>query len=71
MKRIKLINGDEYDCFCNRRIYCYLARSGVAKAIKRRYRKRFRQKEKLVLDTDLESCYTAEVKRFIYERGIL
>lgn len=46
MKRIKLINGYEYDCFCARRYYKYLSKAGVAKKIKRGYNKRFRQKQK-------------------------
>ena len=44
MKRIKMRGGDEYDALTSaRKFYCYLARSGVAKKIKRGYNKRFRK----------------------------
>ena len=42
-KRPKMINGSEYDAFCDRRVYCYLGRPGVARAIKRTYRRRWRR----------------------------
>jgi len=42
-KRPKMINGSEYDAFCERRVYCYLGRPGVARAIKRAYRRRWRR----------------------------
>ena len=42
--RIPLKSGDEYDALTSaRKIYCYLANSGVAKKIKRKYNKRFRK----------------------------
>lgn len=42
--KIKTNEGDEYDAFgYGRKLYCYLARSGVAKRIKRKYNKRFRK----------------------------
>ncbi len=44
MKRIKLRGGNEYDALTPaRKFYLYLARSGVAKKIKRGYNKRFRK----------------------------
>ena len=44
VRRIKLKGGDEYDALTSaRKFYCYLARSGVAKKIKRGYNKRFRK----------------------------
>ena len=47
MKRIPLKSGDEYDALTPaRKFYCYLARSGVAKKIKRGYNKRFRKEGK-------------------------
>jgi len=47
MKRIKMRGGDEYDALTPaRKFYCYLARSGVAKKIKRGYNKRFRKEGK-------------------------
>lgn len=42
--RIPLKSGDEYDALTSaRKFYCYLANSGVAKKIKRKYNKRFRK----------------------------
>lgn len=44
MKRIKLKGGDEFDVFSKaRRVIIPLSRSGVCKAIKRKYNKRFRK----------------------------
>ena len=48
MKRIKMKGGDEFDALTSaRKYYCYLARPGVAKKIKRKYNKRFRQEAKI------------------------
>ena len=39
--------GDEYDALtAARKFYMYLARSGVSKAIKKKYNKRFRRHQK-------------------------
>lgn len=38
--------GDEFDAFEMRKWYLYLTRSGVAKAIKKKYNKRFRRNGK-------------------------
>lgn len=39
--------GDEYDALTStRKFYVYLTRSGVAKAIKKKYNKRFRRHQK-------------------------
>lgn len=44
MKRIKEKGGGEYDVFgTGRRLYCYLQRAGVTKAIKKQYNRRFRR----------------------------
>jgi hypothetical protein len=43
MKRPKLVNADEYDTVCARRWYCYLQKTGVTSAIKRRIRRRERR----------------------------
>jgi hypothetical protein len=49
--KIPTNDGDEYDAFgYGRQMYCYLARSGVAKSIKRKYNKRFRKEGKKNLD---------------------
>jgi hypothetical protein len=49
--KIPTNDGDEYDAFgYGRQMYCYLARSGVAKRIKRKYNKRFRKEGKKNLD---------------------
>jgi hypothetical protein len=50
LKRIKLKSGDEYDVFGPRHIYKYTSKAGVCKAVKKRYRKRFRQAEKRELN---------------------
>lgn len=41
-RRIKLIDGDEYDAICAKKIYKYLGRAGVSSAIKRKIRRRER-----------------------------
>lgn len=44
MKRIPLKGGDEFDALTKaRKFYCYLARAGAAKKVKRAYNKRFRR----------------------------
>jgi hypothetical protein len=42
------INGDEEDATYARKIYCYLAKSRVAKLIKRKMNKRFRKQLKQI-----------------------
>jgi len=42
----KLKTGDEYDCICNRKWYCYLTRAGVTSRIKRGLRRRARREGK-------------------------
>ena len=45
--KIKMKGGAEYDALTSaNQFYCYLARSGVAKSIKRGYNKRFRKEGK-------------------------
>jgi hypothetical protein len=44
------INGDEEDATYARKIYCYLAKSRVAKLIKRKMNKRFRKQLKQIDD---------------------
>jgi len=47
-ERIPLKGGSEWDALTSaRKYYCYLARAGVAKSIKKKYNKRFRQKGKV------------------------
>lgn len=41
-RKIKLIDGDEYDVICAKGVYKYLGRAGVSSAIKRRIRRRER-----------------------------
>ena len=46
-ERIPMKGGDEYDALTSaRKFYVYLTRSGVAKAIKKKYNKRFRRHQK-------------------------
>tara|TARA_R110000737_G_scaffold326310_1_gene339972 strand:+ start:570 stop:749 length:180 start_codon:yes stop_codon:yes gene_type:complete len=46
-ERIPMKGGDEYDALtAARKFYMYLARSGVSKAIKKKYNKRFRRHQK-------------------------
>ena len=46
-ERIPIKGGDEYDALTSaRKFYVYLTRSGVAKAIKKKYNKRFRRHQK-------------------------
>ena len=46
-ERIPMKGGDEYDALTSaRKFYMYLTRSGVAKAIKKKYNKRFRRHQK-------------------------
>ena len=46
-ERIPLKGGDEYDALTpSRKFYVYLSRSGVAKASKKKYNKRFRRHQK-------------------------
>jgi len=45
--RIPMKGGDEFDALTSaRKFYVYLTRSGVAKAIKKKYNKRFRRHQK-------------------------
>ena len=47
MTKRRMINGDEYDAYTTaRRVYSYLQRAGVVKAIKRRTHKRERREGK-------------------------
>lgn len=47
-ERIPLKGGSEWDALTSaRKYYCYLTRAGVAKSIKKKYNKRFRQKGKV------------------------
>ena len=47
MKRIPLSGGDEYDALTSaRKLYMYLTKPGVVKAIKKKYNKRFRKEGK-------------------------
>ena len=41
-RRIKLINGYEWDAITAKKCYCYLGQPGVSSAIKRRIRRRER-----------------------------
>lgn len=41
-RRIKLIDGDEYDAICAKKWYCYLQKAGRSAGIKRRIRRRDR-----------------------------
>lgn len=53
MKRIPLKGGDEQDALTNnRKWYKYLTKPGIAKKIKNKYNKRFRQKSKPVVESD-------------------
>ena len=46
-ERIPMKGGDEFDALTSaRKFYVYLTRSGVAKAIKKKYNKRFRRHQK-------------------------
>ena len=46
-ERIPMKGGEEHDALTSaRRFYVYLARSGVSKAIKKKYNKRFRRHQK-------------------------
>ena len=46
-ERIPMKGGDEYDALTYAsKFYVYLTRSGVAKAIKKKYNKRFRRHQK-------------------------
>ena len=46
-ERIPMKGGDEYDALTSAsKFYVYLTRSGVAKAIKKKYNKRFRRHQK-------------------------
>ena len=46
-ERIPMKGGDEFDALTSaRKFYVYLTRSGVAKAIKKKYNKRFRKTQK-------------------------
>ena len=46
-ERIPMKGGDEFDALTSaRQFYVYLTRSGVAKAIKKKYNKRFRRHQK-------------------------
>ena len=43
-ERIPMKGGDEFDALTSaRKFYVYLTRSGIAKAIKKKYNKRFRK----------------------------
>lgn len=46
-RKIKLIDGDEYDVICAKGVYKYLGRAGVSSAIKRRIRRRERRDGKV------------------------
>ena len=47
MKRIPLKGADEYDALTKcRKFYCYLAKAGASKRIKKKYNKRFRKEGK-------------------------
>ena len=47
MTKRRMVNGDEYDAYTSaRRMYFYLQRAGVVKAIKRRTHKRERREGK-------------------------
>jgi len=47
MNKISLKGGLEYDILTGwRRVLCYAQKPGICKYVKRKYRKRFRQREK-------------------------
>ena len=52
-RRIKLIDGDEYDTICAKKWYIYLTRAGVSARIKRRIRRRDRHQSKGMVDYEL------------------
>lgn len=53
-QKIPMKGGDEQDVFSNwRRVLCYTGRSGVCKAVKRRYNKRLRQAHKMEIENVL------------------
>jgi hypothetical protein len=48
----KLKTGDEVDCICARRMYCYLQHAGVTSRIKRGLRRRARRDGKKEVDNE-------------------
>ena len=51
-RRIKLIDGDEFDVMCAKGWYKYLTKAGVSAGIKRRIRRRDRHNRKLIATAD-------------------